>query len=626
MGSVRPWGTVSRRLAACALAALACATVPSSSSADVGPGDWGIADDMYVPRITLDETFDELEPKSFRLIAAWDRLHDAAYRSEIQSKIAEANAAARTPGGMEIAVSFSQPPQTWQGVPLTGQAWLDQVAPFIARFTPDVEWWSPVNEPGLKGWTFTPSGAAKVAEFSVLLRDHLQQLHPDDRQLSPDFNDHYNSDGTGTLRRHPDGTSFVERYVKLFDAAGGYFGTMASWHVHGGVRNTSALSTDDFIATLAATSGAGLPIWITEAGSPVNDTRAPGQTEAQQAAQVQFLADTNTGIASRDQVTRISYYHMRQEPDPFAATCTAKAGFPWDTGLVRVCGEKRPAWYVWCLASRQADGACYDDSPGVASWGSTRIDVFWRGNGDDAATYTRYWDGTVRTTWSSVSSHGGSTSSSPAAVGAGVEAARDLPARRQQRRVQPPLQRELVVRVELDRRNHLREPGRVRPARHVDRRRVHPRHGQHDSAPLAQREHVVVRLDLDRRASRRRHVRAGHGLERDRQDRGLRPRRRRRDLATDPHVVVGRVDEHRWRHHVGARGHEPRHEPGRPVRPRHGRPAPASLDRREHLVGMGHSRRVHPLGARGRGAELQPHRPLVARDDGRAAAPGVAVV
>jgi hypothetical protein len=279
-----------------------------------------------------------------------------------------------------------------------------------------VEWWSPVNEPGLKGWTFTPSGAAKMAEFSVLLRDHLQQLHPDDRQLSPDFNDHYNSDGTGTLRRHPDGTSFVERYVKLFDAAGGYFGNMVSWHVHGGVRNTSALSTDDFIATLAATSGAGLPIWITEAGSPVDDTRAPGQTEAQQAAQVQFLADTNTGIASRDPVTRISYYHMRQEPDPFAATCTAKAGFPWDTGLVRVCGEKRPAWYVWCLASRQADGACYDDSPGVASWGSTRIDVFWRGNGDDAATYARYWDGTVRTTWSSVSSHGGSTSSSPAAV------------------------------------------------------------------------------------------------------------------------------------------------------------------------------------------------------------------
>ena len=406
---------MSRRLAV-ALAALACVAFPSSSAADVGPDGWGISDDFYVPSISLDDTFDELEPKSFRLIAAWNRLHEPSYQGEIRSKIAEANAAARTPGGMEIAISFSVPPQTWQGVPLTGQAWLDQVVPFISMFTADVEWWSPVNEPGLRGWTFTPSGASMVADFSIRLRDHLQQSHPADKLLSPDFNDHYNADGT--LKRHPDGTSFVERYVKLFNAAGGQFGSAVSWHAHAGVMHMSALSTDDLITTLAATSGAGLPIWITEAGSHVDDTRAPGQTEAQQAAQVQWLTDTNTGLASRDQVTRMNYYNMRDEVDPASPTCIARAGFPWDTALVRACGEKRPAWYVWCLAARRRDAACYDDSPGVASWGSTRLDVFWRGNGDDAATYTRSWDGAARPSgpWSSITSHGGATNSSPAAI------------------------------------------------------------------------------------------------------------------------------------------------------------------------------------------------------------------
>jgi len=155
------------RIAGRVLVAVAFATVPASASADVGAGDWGISDDFHVPAISLDESFDELAPSSFRMIAAWDRLGDPAYRAQIQSRIDEANAAARTPGGMEIAVSFSVPPQYWQGVPLTGQAWIDQVMPFIDKFTPDVEWWSPVNEPGLKGWTFTPAGASTVADFSV---------------------------------------------------------------------------------------------------------------------------------------------------------------------------------------------------------------------------------------------------------------------------------------------------------------------------------------------------------------------------------------------------------------------------------------------------------------------------
>jgi hypothetical protein len=78
---------------------------PASSSADVGPGGWGISDDLHIPRISLDETFDELEPKSFRLIVSWQALGDPGYVAQVRDRINEANAAARTPGGMEIAVT-----------------------------------------------------------------------------------------------------------------------------------------------------------------------------------------------------------------------------------------------------------------------------------------------------------------------------------------------------------------------------------------------------------------------------------------------------------------------------------------------------------------------------------------
>ncbi len=402
-------GRIARR-ALVALALIGPAALPASSSSDVGPAGWGVSDDFHVPSNSLDESFDELTPKSFRLIALWDLLGDPGYRAQIRDKIAEANAAARAPGGMEIAVSFSAPPQTWQGVTLTGEAWLNHVAPFIDSFTGDVEWWSPMNEPGLKGWTFTPAGASMVADFSRRLKGYLEQKYPGDKLTSPDFNDHYNADGT--LKRHLDGTSFVERYLKLFDRAGGEWGSAVAWHVHGAVKYKSSLSTDDLVTTLIATRGAGLPIWVTEAGAHVNDSRAPGQTEAEQDAQVKWLTDTSSGLASHDAITRMHYYHMRQVVDMTAPTCQPWVGFPWDTGLVRPCGERRPAWYTWCLAARQRDAACYDDSPGAASWGSSRLDAFWRGNGDDGATYRRSWDATGP--WSNTVSLGGFTSSSPA--------------------------------------------------------------------------------------------------------------------------------------------------------------------------------------------------------------------
>ena len=407
--ALRPRGRVLLTLALAVGAAL-----PASASADVGPGGFGIADDLHRPAVSLDDTFDELVPRSFRLNATWTALDDPGYLAQMQDRINQANAAARAPGGMEITVSFTVPPQTWEGVTLTGQAWLDQVKPFIDRFSGDVEWWSPMNEPNLKGWTFTPTGARALAEFSNLLNDYLQLAHPDDHLISPDFIDHYNADGT--IKRHPAGDSFVERYVKLFAGAGGQFGSAVAWHPYGGVKRQSFLSTDDLVFTLGATSGATLPIWVTEAGAHADDTSASSQTEAAQDAQVKWMADTVAGLASHDRITRMHYYNMREEPDFSSPTCGALAGFPWDTGLVRACGQRRPAWYTWCLASRQRDPSCYDDSPAAASWASNRLDVFWRGNGDDASLYRRTWNGS---TWSSPAGIGGSTSSSPAVAAPG---------------------------------------------------------------------------------------------------------------------------------------------------------------------------------------------------------------
>jgi Glycosyl hydrolase catalytic core len=395
-----------------ALALALLGALPGSAAADVGPSGWGISDEYHVPTITLDDTYDELAPSTFRLMVIWDRIGDPAYLTQIQNRLAEGAAAARGSGDIDIAVTFTVPPQTWQGVTLTPQAWFDQIKPVIDRFTPYVDWWGPMNEPGLKGWTFTPAGATFLANASVLLKNYLDSAHPDDKLLSPDFNDHYNSDGT--LKRHTDGTSFVERYVKLFDKAGGQFGSAVAWHPYGAVRRKSFLSTDDLVYTLSGTKGAGLPIWVTEAGAHVDDQYVPGQTEAQQDDQVRWLTDTTSGLASHDAIWRINYYDMRQQYDITSPTCQEPPGFPWDTGLVRVCGDPRPAWYTWCRASRQNDAACYDNSPGAASWSIYRLDVFFRGSGDDQAVYRRSWD--TNGPWTSASSMGGATTSGTGAA------------------------------------------------------------------------------------------------------------------------------------------------------------------------------------------------------------------
>ena len=76
-------------------------------------------------------------------------------------------------------MSFSVPPQTWQGVPLSGQAWFDQVKPFIDRFSADVEWWSPMNEPGPQGVDVHARRRLRsLADFSMRLKAYLEQSPP----------------------------------------------------------------------------------------------------------------------------------------------------------------------------------------------------------------------------------------------------------------------------------------------------------------------------------------------------------------------------------------------------------------------------------------------------------------
>ena len=75
-------------LALAALALAATALLPASASADVGPGGYGISDDLHRPRhLSQTRPSDELEPKSFRLNASWAALGDPGYLAQIQDRI-----------------------------------------------------------------------------------------------------------------------------------------------------------------------------------------------------------------------------------------------------------------------------------------------------------------------------------------------------------------------------------------------------------------------------------------------------------------------------------------------------------------------------------------------------------
>ena len=61
--------------------------LPAVATADVGAGGFGISDEFHVPSISMDESFDELTPGTFRLMAIWDRLGDPAYVAQFQDRM-----------------------------------------------------------------------------------------------------------------------------------------------------------------------------------------------------------------------------------------------------------------------------------------------------------------------------------------------------------------------------------------------------------------------------------------------------------------------------------------------------------------------------------------------------------
>ena len=159
------------------------------------------------------------------------------------------------------------------------------------------------------------SGARFLADASVRLKTYLEQTHPADKLLSPDFNDHYNADGT--IRRHPAGDSYVQRYVMHFANAGGQFGSAVAWHPYGAVRRKSMASTDDLVATLNATAAATLPIWVTEVGASASagEVESPGHA---------YFQTTDRGLARH-----------------IAPSYRALAG------MRRRYGIERVYWYTW---------------------------------------------------------------------------------------------------------------------------------------------------------------------------------------------------------------------------------------------------------------------------------------
>ena len=302
-----------------------------------------------------------------------------------------------------------------------------------------------------------------------------------------------------------------------FHNAGGQFGSAIAWHPYGGVRRRSLLSTDDLVTTLAATSGATLPIWVTEAGAHVNDNYVPGQTEAEQDAQVRWMTDRVAGLAG----ARPRHAHPLLQRAPGArhrrehvrAEARLPVGLRADprlrgqaAGLVRVVPRSAGGRcrLLRRLAGRRVLGAV-----------PARRDLARQRRRRRALPQVVGRQGRSRVVGRRQAGRGHEQRAEPR--GAGGQAARHTRARLRQHRQAPSLRRNRVVGLEQPRRPDLRRPGRLAAQGHVDPRRLHPRRRQRHPPPLPQRGHRVERrLDLDRRAAGRGHVGTGVGVERHR--------------------------------------------------------------------------------------------------------------
>ena len=194
------------------------------------------------------------------------------------------------------------------------------------------------------------------------LKSHLEQSHPADKLLSPDFNDHYNADGT--IKRHPAGDSFVRALRQAL--------RQRRWAVRqrdrlAPVRRGQAQEHGEHrrprLHARTRPPGAGLPIWVTEAGAHVTTIRRrPDRGRAGRSGEV------DDGHDLRACVTRPHHPDALLQRAPGArhrsSTCQPLAGFPWDIGP-RAGVRRQAAGVVHVVPrGRPGDAACYDDSPG----------------------------------------------------------------------------------------------------------------------------------------------------------------------------------------------------------------------------------------------------------------------
>ncbi len=350
----------SRLVIAVALLGLAVAPAAHATVPQDGSG-FGISDPDPLPTRSLGPAFHDLQPRVFRMLVPWNIADDPGLRLQAADRLA----VARREGVTEVIVSFARP-----DVYVTPEEWLAKVGAFVDEFAPQVDWWTPVNEPNqrsgrLPNWMITTPrsgrpvapygyGVDVAARYSVALAG-LLAARPGERQLSPDFHDDYDFDlGDGTPLRTVDAgggrrISTVADYVESFRAAGGQFGAALGWHPYYGANARDMTGTEDVAAAVP-----GLPIWVTEVGAAgsMPGGRFTALGDRVQLETVRWLTADPAGLGAHPRVARMLYWHVLDH-NPV-----------WDTALVSADGTRRPAWYAWCAASHGGRAGAPDCSPG----------------------------------------------------------------------------------------------------------------------------------------------------------------------------------------------------------------------------------------------------------------------
>jgi hypothetical protein len=367
-----PHGRTTTAALVAVIVLLLCA---SSAFATVPRSGWGFGltdPDIDVGR-SLDHDFSTLDSKTFRMLLPWDVVDYPDQLSQASQRIQ----LAREAGVEEIVVSFG-PASGWVegGQALLGEKyrptpelWISKVRQFIDLHDADVGVWGPANEPNEGvGWLRDGDGPAKLAGYYAALYRlvKVERAAQGDKLLSPEFHDHLDANGApwpADPSRYPADYSTLDLYIDAYESyvqglgVGDGFGDAVGWHPYKGTRLQSRAGTDDLVGAIPA----GRPVWITEVGAVIH-TAVATQTEEEQDADVQWLVDSESGLAKHDRVGRIYYWHLRNHNPG------------WDSALVDSNGRRRPSWYTWCAASHRDDPlhtGCRQYVPyGLQFWGA----------------------------------------------------------------------------------------------------------------------------------------------------------------------------------------------------------------------------------------------------------------